>query len=686
MPSIFGPSLSPIASEPGSYFVTRPSAPWAHASAYDGVDDTFDPLVEWCRNASAVLHRDKQIVTEEMQRAINLYRGGTPWWRHRPKWKIGTTMNFCATVPIQWAAILSDNKPRVTYSAHRMEDQRVADIATAAFDDMWRDTNGQQKMRNAILGSRIQKKYFLRLTYDPLANRGEGGPCVTVVTGEQVFVDENATCIDDAEVILYEFPQSPNKIFSKYPHLKEKIMRKRSENRGYENNDNGSILSPATTQNLPTGDIINNPPYAANANPPDNAGGTSGITVREFWTRPRATTKVSEILFLASGEPATQPKMVEYEDGSTEPLRRVRTEGNIVYEWPQEFLDIAREMEPMGGLRILDDTEALECVEHKVSYPLYPDGRLIVIVDEEFKAEDRMNPYGYIPLVEISAYPDPVKFWGTSDIDLIADVYEYWVRLWGILFDNANLTSNTVWRLPIGSEMSDEDITNAPGSIQREDLVTLKFGKREPAPDMPSYVIKLLEYSEGKIKELSGLNEISSGTAKFKGQQSSETVSMYQEAAGVRFNDALHGIEQASVRLGEQFLELMTRFYTTPRIVQIKNEQAQIQEPIPYIGSMFVAPMKVEAKPGSSRTPTQKLNSLLNLMNTGKPIVDLPEIWEQLQEMGLIRSSTAMQRRIVSNLRDPSKSWLVTGQLPGGAPNASTPKKGGSKRASSQGK
>jgi hypothetical protein len=341
--------------------------------------------------------------------------------------------------------------------------------------------------------------------------------------------------------------------------------------------------------------------------------------------------------------------------------------------------------EPFGGLRILDERPAVKCVEDWQDYPLYPDGALIIVVDEEFLADRRMNPLGYFPFVEIEAYPDPSKFWGMSDIDLIADPYECWIRLLCMMYDAANLTANPIWRMPLGSEMSDEDITNAPGAIQREDMQSLRYGKREPGPDMPQYVYNLLQYLEGKIRELSGLNEISSGMAKFKGQQSSETVSMYQEAAGVRFNDSLHRIEDASVKIGEQFLELMTRFFTTPRLAQIKGA-AGIPEPISFIGASFVAPMKVESKPGSSRTPTQRLNSLLNLMNTGKPIVDMPEIWKQLGEMGLIDSPNAMERRISENLRNPSKSWLVTGVIPGMEGNKTTPKRaGGGKRKSSQG-
>jgi len=663
--------------------VTAPSKPWADTTRYNSDDDYDDPLITWCRNASAVLHREKQPVTERMTRAMSLYRGGTPWWRNRPKWKLGKQFNKCATIPIQWASILSDNEPRVIYSAYNAKEQRIADIATAAFSQAYKDGKWRKKIRNAILGSRIQIKYFLRLVPEVFGPGGETRATLTVVTGEQVFADANATCVDDAEVLLYEYRESPNKIFARWPHLRDKIISKRTEQRGFENTDDGDVLSPPTSMAFPDGGTLNNPPFAATANPPDNSGGTSGLIVREFWTRPRKTTKVSKVLFTAAGEPATREKKVTLTDGDTQRLRRVITEGNVVYEWPEEYVAIVREAEMYGGLRIIDEMDALEVICHKVDYPLYPDGRLVIIVDEDFKADDRMNPLGYIPLAEIEAYPDPQEFWGLSDLDLIADPYEYWLRFMNMMFDAANLSSNPIWRLPLGDEMADEDITNAPGAIQRETMQSLRYGKREPGPDMPQYVYQQMVYAEGQIRELSGINDISSGNAKFKGQQSSETVSMYQESAGVRFRDPLHGIEDCMVTLGGQFLELMTRFYTTPHLVQLKNA-AGVMEGVPLLGSYFTAPLKVEAKPGSTRTPTQRLNNLLNLMSANKMLVDLPEVWKDLQEMGLIESATALERRIFDNLKDPSKQWLVTGSI--GQPNSgSTPKKQSGKRKSSQG-
>jgi len=644
-------------------------------------DSDENPTVTWARNVAAILKREKQQVTEEQNKAINLYRGGTPWWRHRPTWKIGTRLNKCATVPMTWAAILCDNKPRVSYAAYRIEDQQVADILTAGFTEAYERGRWQQIIHNCVLLSRVQKKAFLRLVPDPFPSPGREQAQLVVVSGDQVYADANASCVDDAEIVLYEKRESYGSITARFPDVVGKLRRKHGGIGDATEVRDGEILSPPTTLDMPTGATVNNPPYAASPNPPDGSGGTGGMKIQEFWTRPHKKITVSKVKFTASGEPATQQKYFQLRDGSEgEPLRRVITEGNVVYELPESAIDILRSVEDAGGIRVHDDdTEALEVITHKVSYPLYPHGRLTVIVDGDILADDRMNPLGYFPFIEIEAYPDGISFWGQSDIDLIADAYESLVRLVSMMLDAANLTANPLWRLPMQSEMSDDDITNAPGAIQREDLVSLRYGKREQGPEMPQYVMALVQFYIGQINELAGLNDIIMGKMNPKGQQSTETVSMQQEAAGVRFKDALHNIDRAMVTLGSQFKELVSRFYTTPVLVQLKND-AGVNEAIPLLGSHLSMPLRVESKPGSMmpNSPTARLSTLLNLTATGKPIVDLPEVWALLQEIGVINSASGIERRIKKEMANPADSWMVFGlPAPGGPPQ----RKPGSKRS-----
>lgn len=676
---LFGPSVTPVSGhDPGSWVGGSPDTSAVQSKPTEE-NGPVSPLVEWARNARAVLKREKQSVTEEMTRATNLFRGGTPWWRHRIPWKISTKLNYCSTVPLQWAAILTDNDPTVTYSAFRQKDQHIADIASSAFKQAYEEGDWRQRIYDCILNSRVQKAAFLRLVPDPMSPKPKA--LLRVVTGDQLYFDRPATCVDDAEVILYETRESFGSVCARFPKIAEKLRRKRSGLTPYSDQDSGSVLSPPATMQMPTGSSVSNPPYAASPNPPDNASGTLGVAVSEFWLRPHTTTKVQRPLFTVAGEPAVNPKMFRTMDGEgEEPLRRVITENNVVYELPESLVGVLRDAAAVGSFTIIDDVPAYECVMQEVEVPLYPKGRLVVIVDGDLEADARMNPLGYIPFIKIGAAADSQgSIWGQSDIDLIADPYEGLVRTVSMLYDAANLTANPIWRIPDSEETSDDDITNAPGAIQRESIASLRYGKREQGPDMPAYVMNLVKFYIDQIERLSGLTEMATGKLPAKAQVSTETISMQQDAAGVRFRAALHDVQQALVILGQQFLEFMATFYTSPVLIQLKTD-AGVIEATPLLGSHLTAPLRVEAKAGSMmpNSPSARLNAMLALLGSGKPLVDLPTVWALLQEVGAIDSASGLQRRIEKEIANPATRWLVPGFMVPGAP---TPKKPNSRRS-----
>jgi hypothetical protein len=159
-------------------------------------------------------------------------------------------------------------------------------------------------------------------------------------------------------------------------------------------------------------------------------------------------------------------------------------------------------------------------------------------------------------------------------------------------------------------------------------------------------------------------------------------MTMAQEASGVRFRDSLSSLSMAIKIVGEQFLEFMARFYTSPVVVQIKNE-AGVEEPVPMLGAYLTEPMIVEAKAGSRQPsgPSARLNTLLSLKNAGVPL-DIETVYQILEELGSIPSASAALRRIEELMKDPRQKWkLLT------APNGGNqPKKPGSKASRKAGK
>jgi hypothetical protein len=662
-----------------------------HEQAED--DDGFprDERVLWAHKMENTLKRERQQITAEMKRSWGLYNGDGHWNKNRPKWKVRATINYCFWVPTQWAATLADNKPRATFSAYDRKDQRDADIMSAAWLDVYERRGWQEVIRNAILISRVEKKCFLRLTYDPWINAGDGDMVLKAVPGSQVYVNAGATTIDEAEVLMYEYEESTGAVLQKYPHLQSRIKRWQVRQMA-DDNDGDNLALPSQSWVQPLSGITKHmPPYNANPSNPEQMSGSRGIPVKEFWTRPKgpkATYEVNSLVFNVGNEPAHEPKTIVYEDGFEEPMQIVVTEGNVVYELPYSQAELLAFGEKHGGIKVLARYDAVKVFKKKKKVNLYPGGRRMVIVGD-FVADDGMNPFSHndFPFIAISSYPDPKRFWGLSDIDLIWELNEYVNRLYSLFLDAAILTSNPIWRIPLSSEISDEDITNAPGAVMREDQTSLKLGKREQGPDMPGYLMETLKFGIERIKEISGLSEMATGGGKMPKGAAAEAVSMYQEQAGIRFRDAHHDIDRSIARLGQQFKALVAQFYTQPRIARIKNASG-IDETVSFFGSTITTPMTLEVKAGSMlpQSPTARFNMLLNLMNSPKPVIDLKEIWGLLADMGVIDSATALEARIRKERNDPNDQWMVSMPPPpkGGQQKGQQTKKPGSQRASKE--
>ena len=113
-----------------------------------------DSRVQWAQRTEATLKQERQSVTKEMNRNRDLY-DGKQWTGQRAPWKNQSIVNYCAWVADHWMAVLSDNKPKPTWEAHRPEDQWQADIMTASYNQDAADFGYQQAQEDAILCSRM---------------------------------------------------------------------------------------------------------------------------------------------------------------------------------------------------------------------------------------------------------------------------------------------------------------------------------------------------------------------------------------------------------------------------------------------------------------------------------------------------------------------------------------------------
>jgi hypothetical protein len=616
-----------------------------------------DARVAWSHKTAGTLRSEANPRLKEIERNVAFFNGDQ-WARNRAPWKNAIVVNYCSWICEQWTALLCDNKPRFVYESLKLKDEPLAEIATAirSFDEM-RD-EWDRKREEAVLISRVKKESYLTPRYDRNLHGGEGGITIKVISPENVFMDKRATSIDDCETFLYEYEDSPGSLMSQYPKLKLSV----ENSSGYlDRESTGDIGIPAqASSGYSGGTLYSAPRHDSEAERP--GGGSSGVKVREWWLRPKG--KKNEITlrrarWSANNKLATRKKFFKFANGDHEPMQYVITEGNVVYELPMSVAAIMQfASDELGSLHVLDVHDSVSLMEEDVKVPKYPAGRRLVIVGDHV-ADDGGNPFSHceFPFVHIRARVNGRTKKAMGDIDLVYRMQEYLNRLVALLLDAAILTSNPVWIVPVDEQLADEDLTNAPGAIIRTSPMAAKLLRREQGVNMPSYLMQLIQFIVGQIREISGLSETATG-GKFKGQQSAETVSMYQESASVRFRQAIRLLEQAEVRLGRQYLGLCTQFYAEPLMAKVKNALG-IDKHVSFLGSSLSRDMTMKAKAGSGlpSSPSARMNTVMALYGEG--LIDMPEVYAKLQETGAIDSAGALLKRIQYYIAHPQEAWKM---------------------------
>jgi hypothetical protein len=651
--------------------------------------DTLDPVVRWAVAKKSQLEDESNGIRERQRRNTEYYKGRQTFdLKGRPRWMNSVVDNESFFAVERWTSMVTDNKPKITFSAYRKEDQLVADVANAAFDDDYDTMGYQAALEDAVKMSRIDGWSFVRDVYDPRATPEQGRIVWKSVSAKQVMVNAEARTIDEAVVLLYTYVEPTSIVLARWPHLKDELRKERDtaddkEKYGRMRSAPGTSTNPTSQLSWTPGAVgqttgtgFNSPAYAATTVSAANQGGSARV-IDEFWLRhPNKTVTVKKLKWTMDGLPACKPKTLKYYDVDhnvidEEPLVTVVTEGNVVYEWPLSTALLHEHIgEHFGGIKVLSMHETLVAQTTKVEVQKYPGGRRLVVVDGRHKASDGNNPFvdGHWPFVRICAYRNGDSFDCFGDIDIIRPMQDGKNRLVSTCMNAADMTANPIWRLPYGRKTPNEMITNAPGAIIDEDTNSLRYGKREKGPDMPAYVMQLVEYFGQRITKLTGLNDVGMG-GKLKGNQAAETVSMYQDSASLPARSALRNLEQALVPLGKHWLSLASQFYGDPRWVFTRDAVGSDVSHV-FVGTDLASPMMVKAKAGSQlpQSPSARLQFSTQILQT--PYGTVESFARALEDVGLVDSGSDFindLRKYVEEFEksggNPIKLWGAPGLL-----------------------
>jgi hypothetical protein len=188
------------------------------------------------------LLKDKNDVTEtlslvrETKRELKKYREPyEKFWReyddayygkqHKSGEDQKTVKNHIFKIIEGEVPILTDSMPGTNFTAHQEDRQGDADNLNKAVKFVYQDNNFQILLPTLVRSALRSAPGWLYIYNDPDANNGDGRIVFKQLDWENVYLDGNASLIEDAEKAVIEFDLRRAQLARTFPEHKEKIMK-----------------------------------------------------------------------------------------------------------------------------------------------------------------------------------------------------------------------------------------------------------------------------------------------------------------------------------------------------------------------------------------------------------------------------------------------------------------------------
>ena len=240
----------------------------------------------------------------------------------------------------------------------------------------------------------------------------------------------------------------------------------------------------------------------------------------------------------------------------------------------------------------------------------HPNGRRAVWVltggDKKPKSamlEEDDRPFDPMPYVMFSGIPMPGRLWPMSIVDALRGVQTDRNKILSQMAENRNRIGNPSI---LASKQAVQDpekfiaSTTQPGGVIFFDDVGSPNAKPAflDAPEIPEYIVKMLELNDQSIQEISGQHEVTSAQVP-PGVTAASAINLLQEADDTMIGPDIADHEEELSKLGAKLLTLVERYYTDARTIAIGGDNAEWQI-FDFKGSMLRGNTRVEVQAGSA--------------------------------------------------------------------------------------
>lgn len=281
-------------------------------------------------------------------------------------------------------------------------------------------------------------------------------------------------------------------------------------------------------------------------------------------------------------------------------------------------------------------TQRLCQVHHlwvKPGHPKFPDG-LCFIFTKTAIVKDSAYTYGHgeLPIQWMGHIDLPMSQQSMSIVQqLRAPVLEL-SKTKSQLIENRNLMANPPWVIAKQLQVTKE-IQNRPGlRLEFNFMPNVPEPKPVQMPEMPKYVVEMMESLKEDIHEISGQGETSQGKVP-PGARSGVAIAYLQEEDDTRLGPTVADFEEVMEGVAYQQLRFMAESYDTPRSVSITgiSKEAEVFD---FIGTMLSGAQGVQCRAGSAlpRSKAAKQQYILDLWD--RKLEQDPRKVRQMLELG----------------------------------------------------
>jgi hypothetical protein len=211
----------------------------------------------------------------------------------------------------------------------------------------------------------------------------------------------------------------------------------------------------------------------------------------------------------------------------------------------------------------------------------HPRGLYVLIAGNEI-VECGDNPYAVtgspLPFAKLDWFPCPGRFWGLSLVDQIKDAQR--ARNEGRTYQRAWLRTHghgVTW-VPKGCGVTASKLDPKFGMILEYNSTTTGQPIIGQAPNMPPHVFQTTEVAEGEMNTIAGQSDPTNGKHAYPGQlRSGDAIRAVQSDANSILTPTSMSMLAATAEVGKQALQLVGRYWTKKRIVQVVGKSMDIE-------------------------------------------------------------------------------------------------------------